>query len=64
MLVVFFVHTFEAISLTFEITLKLFNKYSFCVYSFPADSFQCVYDNDVERGQAYEEINRQAKAFL
>nr|DAK60363.1 MAG TPA: hypothetical protein [Caudoviricetes sp.] len=24
-LVVFFVHTFEAISLTFEITLKLFN---------------------------------------
>nr|DAR81413.1 MAG TPA: hypothetical protein [Caudoviricetes sp.] len=28
---VFFVHTFEAISLTFEITLKLFNKYSFCV---------------------------------
>nr|DAK43423.1 MAG TPA: hypothetical protein [Caudoviricetes sp.] len=41
----FFVHTFEAISLTFEITLKLFNKYSFCVYSFPADSFQCVYDD-------------------
>nr|DAE94544.1 MAG TPA: hypothetical protein [Caudoviricetes sp.] len=43
MLVVFFVHTFEAISSTFEITLKLFNKYSFCVYIFPADSFpMCV----------------------
>jgi len=41
----FFVCTFEAISLTFEITLKLFNKYSFCVYNFPADSFQCVYDD-------------------
>nr|DAU03353.1 MAG TPA: hypothetical protein [Caudoviricetes sp.] len=27
----FFLCRFETISLTFEITLKLFNKYSFCV---------------------------------
>lgn len=68
MLVVFFVHTFEAISSTFEITLKLFNKYSFCVYSFPctsfpADSFQCVYDNDVERGKPMKKLTDKQKRF-